>query len=238
MPSRLVPTHLLYTSSRAAVSGLSVESPLVVEDLRRFGVSAPTSLCLWRWACWRWPCGGSWPGQGPERAPIRLLPSRVSCCCPGDYRLYPGAPGPELRVGAPRVKVEASLCGSHPAKWQASPPAQTLWAFSSVQSLSRVQLFGTTWTAALRAVLSITNSRTLSKLMSIESVMPSNYLILCCSLPLPPSVFPSIRVFSCSLPMVPASWPPPTLWSRVCCCCAELDLLALWVPRTWTVLGP
>ena len=64
------------------------------------------------------------------------------------------------------------------------------------QSLSRVQLFATLWTAARQAFLSITNSQSLLKLMSMESVMPSNYLMLCCSLLLPPSNFPSIRVFS------------------------------------------
>ena len=68
--------------------------------------------------------------------------------------------------------------------------------FSSVQSLSRVHLFATPWTAALQASLSITNSRSLPKPMSIESVMPSNYLILCHPLLLLPSIFPSIRVFS------------------------------------------
>ena len=67
--------------------------------------------------------------------------------------------------------------------------------FSSVQSLSRVQLFVTSWTAAHQASLSITNSRSLLKLMFIESVIPSNHLILCCPLLLP-SIFPSIRVFS------------------------------------------
>ena len=66
----------------------------------------------------------------------------------------------------------------------------------SVQSLSHVRLFATTWTAACQASLSITNSRSLLKLMSIESVMPSNHLILCHPLLLLPSVFPSIRVFS------------------------------------------
>ena len=67
---------------------------------------------------------------------------------------------------------------------------------SSVQSLSCVQLFATPWTAACQASLSITNSQSLLKLMSIESVIPSNHLILCCCLLLPPSNFPSIRVFS------------------------------------------
>ena len=68
--------------------------------------------------------------------------------------------------------------------------------FSSVQSLSPVQLFATPWTAARQASLSIASSQSLPKLMSIESVMPSNHLIFCCARLLPPSIFPSIRVFS------------------------------------------
>ena len=72
----------------------------------------------------------------------------------------------------------------------------TAVTFSSVQSLSHVQLFATPWTVARRASLSITNSWSLLKLMSIAVVMPSNHLILCCPLLLPPSKFPSIRVFS------------------------------------------
>ena len=68
--------------------------------------------------------------------------------------------------------------------------------FSSVQLLSHVQLFVTPWTAALQDSLSITNSRSLLKLMSIESVMPSNHLIFCHPLLLLPSILPSIRVFS------------------------------------------
>ena len=66
----------------------------------------------------------------------------------------------------------------------------------SVQSLTRVQLFATPWTAACQVSLSITNSQSLLKLMSIESVMPSNYLILYFPLFLLPSIIPSIRVFS------------------------------------------
>ena len=68
--------------------------------------------------------------------------------------------------------------------------------FSSVQSLGRVWLFVTPWTAAHQASLSITNSQSLLKLMSIESVMPSSPLILCRPLLLLPSIFPTIRVFS------------------------------------------
>ena len=82
--------------------------------------------------------------------------------------------------------------------------------FSSVQSLSRVQHFATPWTAARQASLSIINSRSLLKLMSTESVMPSNHLILCCPLLLPPSIFPNIRVFS-SESALHIKW--PQYWS-------------------------
>ena len=68
--------------------------------------------------------------------------------------------------------------------------------FSSVQLLSHVGLFATPWTEAWQASLSIVSSQSLLKLMSIESVMPSNHLILCHPLLLPPSIFPRIRVFS------------------------------------------
>ena len=68
--------------------------------------------------------------------------------------------------------------------------------FSSVQTLSHVRHFENPWTAACKASLSITNSRSLLKLISIESVMPSNQLILCHPLLLPPSIFPNVRVFS------------------------------------------
>ena len=71
-----------------------------------------------------------------------------------------------------------------------------LWQLSSVQLLSYVWFFVTPWTAAHQASLSIINSRSLLKLMSIESLMPSNHLILCPPLLLLPSIFPSIKVFS------------------------------------------
>ena len=82
--------------------------------------------------------------------------------------------------------------------------------FGSVQSLSRVWLFATPWTEAHQASLSITSSRSLLKLMSIESVMPSNHLVLCCTLLLLPSIFPSIRVFSSELALR-MRW--PKYWS-------------------------
>ena len=85
-----------------------------------------------------------------------------------------------------------------------------MFQFSLVQSLSHVQLFATPWTAAHQASLSITNSQSLLKLMSIESVMPSNHLILCCPLFFPPSVFPNIRIFS-NVSVLHSRW--PKYWS-------------------------
>ena len=82
--------------------------------------------------------------------------------------------------------------------------------FISVQLLSHAQLFATPWTAAHQVSLAITISWSLLKLMSIESVMPSNHLILCCSLLLLPSIFPSIRVFS-SESVLRIRW--PKCWS-------------------------
>ena len=77
---------------------------------------------------------------------------------------------------------------------------------SSVQLLSHIQLFVTPWTTARQASLSITNSPSLLKLTSIESVMPSNHLILCHPLLLLPSIFPSIRVFSMSQLFAAGGW--------------------------------
>ena len=77
-----------------------------------------------------------------------------------------------------------------------SPTLTSLHQFSSVQSLSRVQLFATPWTTARQASLSITNSQSLLKFMSIESEMPSNHLILSRPHLLPSSIFPNTRVFS------------------------------------------
>ena len=78
--------------------------------------------------------------------------------------------------------------------------------FNSVQALSLVWLFAIPWTAACQASLSITNSQSLPKLMSIESVMPSSHLILCRPLVLLPSIFPSIRVFRNEL-VLRIRWP-------------------------------
>ena len=105
---------------------------------------------------------------------------------------------------------------------------------SSVQLLSRVQLFATPWTAACQASLSITNSWSLLNLMSIDSVKPFNHLILCHPLLLLPSVFPSIRVFS-NESVLCIRWPnywsfsisPPNEYSGLISCRIDLlDLLA------------
>ena len=81
-------------------------------------------------------------------------------------------------------------------EWVAIAFSITMVQFSSIQSLSRVHLFGTQWTAAHQASLSITNSQSLPKSMSIELVMPSNHLLLCRPLLLLPSIFSRIRIFS------------------------------------------
>ena len=107
----------------------------------------------------------------------------------------------------------------------------TVCQFSSVQSLSYVRLFATLWTAACQASLSITHSWSWLKLMSIESVMPSNHLILCRPLLLPPSIFPSIRVFS-NESALPIRW--PKYWSFS----FNISLLPMnirdWFPLGWT----
>ena len=89
-----------------------------------------------------------------------------------------------------------AFCLNHALLPQLHHPATLLTLVAVVQSLICVRLFATPWTAAHQASLSFTNSWSLLKLMSIESVMPSNSLFLCCPLLLLPSIFPSIRVFS------------------------------------------
>ena len=109
------------------------------------------------------------------------------------------------------VKTSVSqVSKSHPFSSTVHRMCRPLGRFSSVQLLCCVQLFATPWTAARQASLSITNSWSLLKLMSIESVMPSNHLILCHPLLLLPSIFPSIRVFS-SESVLCTGW--PNYWS-------------------------
>ena len=87
-------------------------------------------------------------------------------------------------------KKESAFCNN------VDEPRRLLVQFSSVQSLSHVQLLATPWTAACQTSLSIANSWSLFRFISMESVMASNHLILCRHLLLLPSIFPSIRVFS------------------------------------------
>ena len=96
----------------------------------------------------------------------------------------------------PTPSAQRCLCAPPSLLRSLSHESYLFLFISSVQSLSCVQLFATPWAAARQAFLSITNSQSPPKLMSIESVMPSNHLILSHPLPLPPSTFPSIRVFS------------------------------------------
>ena len=107
---------------------------------------------------------------------------------------------------SPRAKTKTQC---NQKKKESLGPVLETYQFSSGQSLSHVRLFATIWTAACQACLSITNSQSLPKLMSIESVTPSNHLILCLPL-IPPSIFPSIRVYS-SESVLPIRW--PKYWS-------------------------
>ena len=111
------------------------------------------------------------------------------CWCPGiNLVIIHGHPLCSCPGSSPGVSLDLAVETNEDLKL----PSQ----FSSVQSLSHVQLFATPWTAACQASLSITNSRSLLKFMSITLAMPSNRLILCRPLLLPPSIFPSIKVFS------------------------------------------
>ena len=119
-----------------------------------------------------------------------------------------------LTVPLPHKKKDSALIppplktlSCHPYRGICRCPC---FLFQSVQSLSHVRLFATPWPAAHEASLAITNSQSLLRLMSIESVMPSNHLILCLPLLLLPSVFPSIRIFS-SKSVLCIRW--PKCWS-------------------------
>ena len=107
--------------------------------------------------------------------------------------------------------------------------------FSSVQSLSRVQLFVTPWTAAHHASLSITNCQSLFKLMSIESVVPSNHLILCCPLLLLSSISPSIRVFFFSPMNQFFRWGGQSIGASALASVLPMNIQG-WFPLGWTSL--
>ena len=112
---------------------------------------------------------------------LSLSPLNATIKIPNQHQVYVNS-----LVSSGRVTAQSSVVGTRSMGVQ----------FSSVQLLSHVWLFATPWTAACQAFLSITNSQNLLKLMSIELVMLSNHLILSRPLLFPPSIFPSIRVFS------------------------------------------
>ena len=114
------------------------------------------------------------------------MPTSVASCSCAHW----GSCG--LLAQHPRTSEQCAGCSKLGCSWQLCLEE----AVQSVQLCSHVRLFVTPWTAARQASLSITNSQSLLKLRSIESVMPSNHLILCHPLLFPPSIFSSIRVFS------------------------------------------
>ena len=148
---------------------------------------------------WAWGCCFSWASAS------------LACTQSSDSSFIRGwqcTATSEGHVGGVNDLEEVGMCGTCARSSMGPFPSLHLWAcshqtswkagvqFSSVQSLSRVRLFATPWTAARQASLSITSSQSSPKPMSIESVMPSNHFILCRPLLLLPSLFPNIRVFS------------------------------------------
>ena len=127
------------------------------------------------------PMGCSLPGSSVHGVLQRRILEWVAILYPGDLC------DPGIETGSPALQAD-----SLPSE----PLGKYTYSFSSVQSLSHVPLFATPWTVAHQASLSITNSQSLLKFMSIEQVMPSNHLIHSHPLLLLPSIFPIIRVFS------------------------------------------
>ena len=128
---------------------------------------------------------------GVKNPPATAADTRAVGSIPGWGRSPGGGNGDRSGIPAGESHGQKSLAGYSPRGHE----RLSTHALSSAQSLSRVQFFVTSWTAAHQASLSITNCQSLLKLTSTESVMPSNHLTLCRPL-LPPSVFPSTRVFS------------------------------------------
>ena len=138
---------------------------------------------------------GSIPGRGTRSHMLQLRPDAAKyiyvcgCGCVSIH-LY-------LTVFCSYFNILFMKCQALTKSSSGSVPCIFFnFCFYMIVQLSRVRLFATPWTAARQASLSITNSWSPLKLMSIKSVMPFNHLILCCPLLLLPSIFPSIRVFS------------------------------------------
>ena len=131
-----------------------------------------------------------------QYAGSRQLPTPVFW--PGEFHGLYSSWGPKSQTRLSNFQFQHKTEGRYSSCHTCLPTITVLsWnIFVVVQSLSRVQLFATPWTAARQASLSLTVSWSSPKFMSIKSVMPSNHLILCCPLLLLPSIFPSIRVFS------------------------------------------
>ena len=171
---------------------------------------------------WYWT-GSARSGRGGSRKGGVPLPlgghrSRAEGAKPGDYPEHekhfpPGCRMSKGQRGGAHVSHQVGGTGSRKGHGRPGASQTQEWSrqwFVVVQSLSRVWLFVTPWTAAHQASLSFTISRRLLKFMSIESIMPSNYLILCGPLLLLPLIFPSIRVFSNELALH-IRW--PKYWS-------------------------
>ena len=165
-----------------------LEHPLVQS---RFSINTCRVDAAWtrlRPQLWPWPCIWTWVSYLTS-LDLRVFIKKWSCIWrKTSWGLTEGL----------FAKCKPGVCHGVSGEKADSPvlwPSPDSLHFSSVQSLSHVWVFVSPWTAAHQASLSITNSWSLLKLMSIESVMPSNHLILCRSLLLPPSIFPSIRVF-------------------------------------------
>ena len=126
-------------------------------------------------------------------APLaKIIRSKAAAWDPASPRSL----APPTRESLDALSWPRVYCWISTTKWDAFQTTRVRLWFSSVQSLSCVWIFATSWTAACQASLSITNSQSLLKLMSIQSVMPSNHLILCHPFLLLPSIFPSIKVYS------------------------------------------
>ena len=131
------------------------------------------------------------PGDLPNPGIKARYPTQQADSLPADHK---GSPKETLKIFLPPSCKTRRMSSGLDGQREGLECTQN--QFNSVQSLSCVQLLVTPWTAARQASQSITNSWSILKLKSIMSVMPSNHLILCCPLLLPPSIFPSIRAFS------------------------------------------